>query len=146
MYRVLEVRDTRQFDNNYKPIPGSGDGKKCDHCSKLHEVHVTVQHIKDFSELVVGTTCANKLGVLDANSFSTKSLKTAAIIRRYNAQAEKANSLIDWDVLKTMNNHQGDTYFLGTLSTFASEIGRDVGQVIEMAINHHTLTIKNANN
>ena len=92
MYKVIEVRDTRQIGTDYKPISGTGRKERCDHCKKLHEVHVLIQHVSTFEQIIVGTTCANKLGVLDANPFSTKSLKASAINRRMQELTEMALS------------------------------------------------------
>ena len=58
---ILEdVEDTRAYDSQYKPIPGTGDVRACECCGKNIEVHayVSAQGVRK----VYGTACAKRAG------------------------------------------------------------------------------------
>jgi hypothetical protein len=59
--RVLRVVDTREWiqleDDRWVAVAGSGDVRKCDRCSRDHEVQAHVE-LSNGAEAVVGTGCA----------------------------------------------------------------------------------------
>jgi len=57
--KIISVVDTREYEevgDTWKPIPGSGEIRTCDRCSRDHEVHATVL-LTNGSMMVVGTGC-----------------------------------------------------------------------------------------
>lgn len=61
IWRVEWVLDTRDRDNNRKPIPGTGDKRTCEQCGRTHEVHACVSLRGSNVQRVVGVSCARKL-------------------------------------------------------------------------------------
>lgn len=72
--RVVDIQDTRQFERVadsrgrmvWRPVPDSGEQRRCDRCGRPHEVWATVELV-DGSRRVVGTGCAGaRPGLADA--------------------------------------------------------------------------------
>ncbi len=97
-YIITHIEDTRQYDSCYKPISGTGNAQNCEHCNKLHEVLVTIYDQKNNHELVVGTTCAKKLGAY--GDVSTKALQGLMVLRAIKEAAESVYCNIDWSLKK----------------------------------------------
>jgi GNAT superfamily N-acetyltransferase len=88
--QVVEVKDTREWDDNVeppKPIPGSGDARQCDRCGRMHEVHVIVR-LDDGREAVIGSGCARK----DEMDVVRKAVASAKTVDRLEHQLAKAQS------------------------------------------------------
>lgn len=63
--RLIEVRDTREWlqptpYDRPRPIRGSGDAHRCDHCGAPHEIHCFVR-LEDGSEANIGSSCLELL-------------------------------------------------------------------------------------
>lgn len=90
--KVLSVVDTREWDDNQeppKPIPGSGDPRQCDRCTRTHEVHVNVQ-LDTGAEACIGSGCArqNEMGMV------RKAVASAANVDRRTKQLAKDEKLL----------------------------------------------------
>ena len=59
-WELIEVYDTRQLDDSWKPISGTGEAVKCECCGRFIEVHATVRHKLTSDSRIVGTQCCKK--------------------------------------------------------------------------------------
>lgn len=58
--RIVDVRDTRdrvEVGDKWIPIPGTGQMRPCDRCSKTHEIHVDVE-LDNGKRANIGSGCA----------------------------------------------------------------------------------------
>ena len=95
-YIVTHIEDTRKYDEAYRPITGTGDAQHCEHCNKLHEVLVTIYDQSKKHKMVVGTTCAKKLGAY--GDVSTKALQGLMVLRAIQEVASSIYCKIDWSL------------------------------------------------
>jgi len=63
---VIAITDTRMFGDDRKPISGTGDIVKCEHCGKEIEIHAEVEVYdiikkQTVSYHIIGTECCKKL-------------------------------------------------------------------------------------
>ncbi len=87
-YIIEQVNDTREFDSSRrKPIPGTGDFHSCDHCGKLHEVHVQVRNFRTNEVFNIGTGCCKNV-TMNWEKVSTKSLLIEACKKFDNSQTK----------------------------------------------------------
>ena len=60
-WKIEAIEDTRQRGTDRKPIPGSGDIRSCECCTRAIEVHAIVT---DGTErAIIGTQCAKRHGL-----------------------------------------------------------------------------------
>jgi hypothetical protein len=69
---VIAITDTRMFGDDRKPISGTGDAIKCEHCGKDIEIHAEVElyDVKKKSTIsyhIIGTECCKKLNAAWVN-------------------------------------------------------------------------------
>jgi hypothetical protein len=93
--RVLSVTDTRTYeegpDDKWHPVPGSGSENECARCGKLHVIHARVQ-LRDGSEAIVGTTCADRSSLLftQLRSAAGKATRRAKLMAQLGAAEARA--------------------------------------------------------
>ena len=118
--RVVEVKDTREWDDNVeppKPIPGSGDARQCDRCGRMHEVHVIVE-LEDGGEAVIGQGCARK----DEMEVVRKAVSSAKTVDRLEHQLVKAQARLQaaneaWAKVQAMEPPEIENLGRGAIGT-----------------------------
>lgn len=83
---IVEVRDTREYaecgNDEWVPVPGTGELHDCARCNRTHEVHATVR-LASGQTAIVGTGC---MGSKSLNVEARRAAGTAATVARLRAR------------------------------------------------------------
>lgn len=88
-FTIHNIQDTRQYeeqaDDRWVAIPGSGDPRECDRCTRIHEIHAEVTDANGQSA-VVGVGCMNTTAA-ETRSMAGKATRAARKAAKEAAQA-----------------------------------------------------------